>query len=105
VVEIADRLGDRLVELTGCPPMVAHAAKIAWWRRWRTEAYRSVAKFVVPSAFVAGRLCDLDASEAYVDTTHLHSAGWPMLPGQPGLPSSPWERRRAGKAAPYCHAD
>jgi xylulokinase len=75
VVEIADRLGDRLVELTGCPPMVAHAAKIAWWRRWRTEAYRSVAKFVVPSAFVAGRLCDLDASEAYVDTTHLHFSG------------------------------
>ena len=75
VEEIADRLGDRLVELTGCPPMVAHAAKIAWWRRWRTEEYRLVAKFLVPSAFVAGRLCDLDATEAFVDTTHLHFSG------------------------------
>lgn len=75
VEEIAEALGDRFVELTGCPPMVAHAAKIAWWRRWRTEEYRSVTKFVVPSAFVAGRLCDLDAAEAYVDTTHLHFSG------------------------------
>ena len=31
--EIAERLGDELVELTGCPPMVAHAPKILWWRR------------------------------------------------------------------------
>ena len=38
VEDIAERLGDRFVELTGCPPMVAHAAKIAWWRRWRGRA-------------------------------------------------------------------
>jgi len=75
VEEIAESLGDRFVELTGCPPMVAHAAKIAWWRRWRTEQYRLVTKFVVPNAFVAGRLCDLDATEAYLDTTHLHFSG------------------------------
>jgi xylulokinase len=75
VERIAEALGDRFVELTGCPPMVAHAAKIAWRRRWRTEEYRSVAKFVVPSAFVAGRLCDLDAAEAYIDTTHLPFSG------------------------------
>jgi xylulokinase len=34
-----------------------------------------VTKFVVPNAFVAGRLCDLDAKEAYLDTTHLHFSG------------------------------
>jgi len=75
VEEIADRLGDRFVELTGCPPMVAHAAKIAWWRRWREEVYRRVTKFVVPSAYVAARMCGLDAGEAFIDTTHLHFSG------------------------------
>jgi xylulokinase len=72
---IAARLGDRLVELSGCPSMVAHAPKIAWWRRHRPETYAQVARFVVPGAFVAGRLCDLDATEAYVDTTYLHFSG------------------------------
>ena len=62
---------------TECPPMVAHAANIARRRRRRGEHYRSVAKFVVPNAFVAGRLCDLDAAEADVDTTHLHFTGLP----------------------------
>ncbi len=75
VERIAARLGDRLVELSGCPAMVAHAPKIAWWRRHRPEAYAAVARFVVPGAFVAGRLCDLDAAGAYVDTTYLHFTG------------------------------
>ena len=75
VEAIADRLGDRLIELNGCPAMVAHAPKIGWWRRHEAESYRAVAKFVVPSAFVAGRLCDLDSTAAYVDTTHLHFSG------------------------------
>jgi len=75
VVEIADRLGDRFVELTGCPPMVAHAAKIAWVAPVAYRGVPVVTKFVVPNAFVTGRLCDLDASEAYVDTTHLHFSG------------------------------
>ena len=73
--EIAERLGDELVELTGCPPMVAHAPKILWWRRRRPDVYGTVAKFVMPSAFVAGRLCGLGADDAYVDFTHLHFSG------------------------------
>ena len=73
--ELADRLGDELVELTGCPPMVAHAPKILWWRRRHPDVYASIAKFVVPNAFVAGRLCGLTAADAYVDSTHLHFSG------------------------------
>jgi len=72
---IAARLGDRLVELSGCPSMVAHAPKITWWRRHRPDTYGQVARFVVPGAFVAGRLCDLDATGAYIDTTYLHFSG------------------------------
>jgi xylulokinase len=75
VDEISSRLGGRLVELTGCPPMVAHAPKMLWWRRNQPEAFASVAKFVVPSAYVAGRLCALPAGEAFIDWTHLHFTG------------------------------
>jgi xylulokinase len=71
----AGPLGDRVTELTGCPPMVAHAPKIMWWRRNRPQAYAAAARFLVPSAFVAGRLCGLAAADAYIDWTHLHFTG------------------------------
>jgi len=75
VEEIERRCGDEVVERTGCPPMVAHAAKILWWRRHRPLEHARVARFVVPSAYVAGRLCGLAGDEAFVDGTHLHFSG------------------------------
>jgi xylulokinase len=75
VEEISERLGDAVVELTGCPPMVAHAPKIVWWNRRRPDVHAAVRKWVVPSAFVAGRLCALGADDAFVDVTHLHFSG------------------------------
>ena len=75
VHEIADRLGDEMTERTGCPPMVAHAPKELWWKRHRRSEYARIARFVVPSAYVAGRFCGLAADEAYVDWTHLHFTG------------------------------
>ena len=75
VEEIERRCGDEVVERTGCPPMVAHAAKILWWRRHRPFEHALVARFVVPSAYVAGRLCGLAGDEAFVDGTHLHFSG------------------------------
>lgn len=75
VAQIAGRLGGRVTELTGCPPMVAHAPKILWWQRHRPAAYASAARFVVPSAFVAARLCGLPADQAWIDRTHLHFTG------------------------------
>jgi xylulokinase len=74
-VEELARLGDELVELTGCPPMVAAAPKILWWRRERPAVYDAVAKWLMPSAYVSGRLCGLAAADAHVDWTHLHFSG------------------------------
>jgi xylulokinase len=62
----------RVVELSGCPPTYSHGPKILWWRRERPEDYRRIACFVVPGAFVAGRLCDLAAQDAFIDRTYLH---------------------------------
>ena len=72
---LAERLGDEMVELTGCPPMVAHAPKILWWRRVHPDVYAAVARWVMPSAFVAGRFCGLTAGQSYVDWTYLHFSG------------------------------
>lgn len=72
---IETEMGDEVTALTGCPPMVDHAPKIAWWRKERPDAYARVVKFLVPSAFVAGRLCDIPAAESFIDWTHLHFTG------------------------------
>jgi len=62
----------RVVELSGCPPTYSHGPKILWWRRERPEDYRRIARFLVPGAFVAGRLCGLPARDAFIDRTYLH---------------------------------
>src|SRR5918993_640767 len=62
----------RVIELSGCPPTYSHGPKILWWRGERPNDYRRVARFVVPGAFVAGRLCDLTAQDAFIDRTYLH---------------------------------
>jgi xylulokinase len=62
----------RVVELSGCPPTYSHGPKILWWQRERPDEFRRIARFVVPGAFVAGRLCGLRAEEAFIDRTYLH---------------------------------
>jgi len=65
-----------VIRLTGAPVTYAHGPKKLWWRNERPDVYRRIAKFVVPSAFVAGRLAGLSADEAFVDYTHLHFTGF-----------------------------
>lgn len=50
--------------------------KVLWWKNERPEAYKKISKFVLPTAYVAGRLTGLRASKAYIDYTHLHFSGF-----------------------------
>ncbi len=75
VEALGSALGSRLVELSGCPAMVNHGPKMRWWRREHPEAFEAVAKFVVPSGYVAGRLAGLAAGEAFMDHSYLHFTG------------------------------
>lgn len=62
----------RVTELSGCPPTYSHGPKIMWWQREHPDEFSRIARFVVPTAYVAGRLCGLSADEAFIDRTHLH---------------------------------
>jgi xylulokinase len=63
---------DRVTELSGCPPTYSHGPKILWWKHERPDDFAGIARFVVPSGYVAGRLCGLRSDEAYIDRTYIH---------------------------------
>jgi xylulokinase len=71
IVEMAEHAA-RVTELSGCPPTYSHGPKILWWQRERPDDFARIARFVVPGAYVAGRLCGLGSDEAYIDRTYIH---------------------------------
>ncbi len=70
--EMRTRAGKRIIELSGGPATYVHGPKILWWKNEHPEAYGKTAKFVLPHAYVVGRMTGLSGSEAYFDYTHLH---------------------------------
>lgn len=72
IEQIDTYYGKRVTQLTGCPPTCDHGPKILWWKEEEPEAYARVAKFIMPSTYVAGRMAGLKADEAFIDYTFLH---------------------------------
>ncbi|MBO8140707.1 MAG: xylulose kinase [Firmicutes bacterium] len=62
----------RILELTGGYPTYSHGPKILWWKHERPETFSRIAKFVMPAAYVAGKMAGLTADEAFIDYTYLH---------------------------------
>jgi len=76
-IEYMDRHhGDRITELTGCPPTCDHGPKILWWKEEDPEAYQRIVSFVTPVGYVAGRMAGLKAEEAFMDYTFIHFSGF-----------------------------
>lgn len=67
---------DEIVRLTGCPVTYSHGPKIVWWQHERPDVYKRISKFIVPSAYIAGRLAGLHSDQAFIDYTHLHFSGF-----------------------------
>ena len=63
---------DRVTELSGCPPTYSHGPKILYWQRERPKDFKRIARFVVPGAYVAGRMCGLSGDNAFIDRTYIH---------------------------------
>jgi xylulokinase len=61
-----------VTRLSGCPPTYSHGPKVLWWRDERPADFERIARFVVPGAYVAARLCGLGAGEAFIDRTYIH---------------------------------
>jgi xylulokinase len=70
--EMNEKAGQRIIELSGGPATYVHGPKILWWKMTQPEAYQRTAKFVLPHAYIVGKMCGLRAQQAYFDYTHLH---------------------------------
>lgn len=68
--------GEKVTDLTGCPPTCDHGPKMLWWKNERPEEYKKVAKFLMPAAYVAGRMAGLKGKQAFIDYTFLHFSGF-----------------------------
>jgi xylulokinase len=68
--------GDRVTQLTGCPPTCDHGPKMLWWKNEESELYQRTAKFVMPSTYVAGKIAGLKADQAFIDRTFIHFSGF-----------------------------
>lgn len=66
------RAGRRIIELSGGPATYVHGPKILWLKNENPDAYKKTAKFVLPHAYIVGKMCGLTAEDAYFDYTHLH---------------------------------
>jgi xylulokinase len=68
--------GERITQLTGCPPTCDHGPKMLWWKHEQQADYRRTAKFLMPAAYVAGRLAGLRGDQAFIDKTFIHFSGF-----------------------------
>ena len=68
--------GERITQLTGCPPTCDHGPKMLWWKNEQPDVYERTAKFVMPGTYVAGKLADLIADQAFIDHTYIHFSGF-----------------------------
>ena len=72
-IEQIDReYGGLVTRLTGCPPTCDHGPKMLWWKEERPEEYARARKFLMPAAYVAGTMAELEGDEAFIDYTFIH---------------------------------
>lgn len=63
---------ERIVARCGGYPTYSAGPKLLWWMRERPAEIERARAMVMPSAYLAGRLCGLDGAHAYADPTYLH---------------------------------
>jgi xylulokinase len=68
--------GERITQLTGCPPTCDHGPKMLWWMHEQKADYKRTTKFLMPAAYVAGRLAGLKGDQAFIDKTFIHFSGF-----------------------------
>jgi xylulokinase len=69
LTQMADRLGDRLVGLTGAQPI--GGPRLLWWKAEQPEVYRRIHKVMILANYVAGRMAGLSGDDAIMDPSYL----------------------------------
>jgi xylulokinase len=75
-VERMRRAQREIVRKTGIIPSFNHGPKMLWWKENERDAFRRTSSFMLPAAYVAGRLGDLAGRDAFIDWTYLHFTGF-----------------------------
>jgi len=61
-----------VIRQSGSAPGFFFGPKLLWWKEERPEVYEKTAKFIEPSAYIAGKFAGLDAESAFIDYTFIH---------------------------------
>jgi xylulokinase len=75
-VERMRRAQREIVRKTGIIPSFNHGPKMLWWKDNERDAFRRTSGFILPAAYVAGRLGGLAGRDAFIDWTYLHFTGF-----------------------------
>ena len=75
IEEIKEKASDKYINTCGMPSTIAHAAKMLWWKKERPREYKKIFKFILPAAYIAGRLAGLSGEDAFIDHSYLHFTG------------------------------
>lgn len=75
IKQLEEDMGELITRLTGCPPTCDHGPKILHMKHENPADYERTAKFVMPGGYVAGRMAELNAEDAFIDYTYIHFSG------------------------------
>ena len=64
-----ERVGDQLVALNGSLPFMA--PRMLWWQDQHPDLYRRIHKVLMLANYVAGRMANLAAGDAFIDPSYL----------------------------------
>jgi len=61
-----------VIKFSGGPLTYSHGPKMLWLKDKRPDVFKKVVKFVMPAAYVSGRIANLKAENAFIDYTYIH---------------------------------
>jgi xylulokinase len=61
-----------VIHQSGATPGFFFGPKLLWWKEQKPDVYEKTAKFIEPSAYIAGKFAGLNADSAFIDYTYLH---------------------------------
>jgi xylulokinase len=76
--EILKNHGKQVLSLNGSLPYIA--SRLLWLKENAPALFRKISKPLVVNAFIAGKLCGTDITNAFVDYTCMNVYGWGNLP-------------------------